>query len=301
MTYIETIQESQAAKLLLVTIVSVFGYYLYSKIKMENFKRIYMSTDNNDKIELNILECERDTRRFTHIILVGLVFFMIAPGIYFNGHISNDAILHAGISTITLLFIWYDNKKRDTQHLEIIKMMTYASRRDSIQKNIESVADNLLNRRKTDVESGIRFYTGGGMPTKNYDGCITLWDLEYKNKSGDGKKGLSYEFKIRFLVFPNGAMSKFHIHDAPSGQPTMLIPPAVMDLIENSEKLQLELLLSRTNKTYGEFAERGSDSIWHMQPEMFYVVCNALASIQIITDAELEECRRAIHDHRSKE
>ena len=299
MTYLTAILESDIIKLLLIFAIFACGCIAYSKMKTRGFERINLPNDYDEADIIKILEGERDIGRFTHILLVGLVLCIVIPGIYLNGSIKNDALLHAGISALTLLFIWNDNKKRDAQHLEVIKTLTQTLRRDSIQKNIEAVANTIFDRREKNLESGIQFFVGKDRTDSNYDGCIALWNLEYRNTPSGSEKGNSYLFRVRFLTLESGIISELFGYEDFSKRESIYIPPTLINFLEDDKNLQLELLVNRTNETYGEFAERGYESIWHMSYETYYIVSNALASIQIFNDDELHACCATMQSYRS--
>ena len=226
--------------------------------------------------------------RITHLLLIVLVICILLPptlgalpsNVYSNGAIGNGDLLAACSTIAALLFVWRDSVKRDRQHLEHIRMLVNASRREGIQEGIVAAANNIYSWRKDKVEHGAQIFLSDNLGNVDYE-CIVKWDLLYRSST---IKRNSYEFRVRFTLFPKGAVSRQVEIGNPSEGGIFNLPH---DFFESDMYTHYEVRINRFDGEYGTFGERGIETAERMPADIYNIICNALASIQALGKNEL--------------
>ena len=213
-------------------------------------------------------------------IIIPPIFSALPKSVFSNGPVSSGDILASGLTVIVLLFVWRDGVARDRQHHDHIRILATTSRREGIQQGVVAAANNIYSWRENKVEHGAQIFLSKNLGNVDFE-CIAKWDLFYRSPL---LKMDSYEFRVRFTLFPKGAVSNQVEVEDPSKGAAFSLP---QDFFKSDSYVHYEVRIHRFEGEYGTFGERGIGTAERMPADIYNIICNALASIQALGKDEL--------------
>ena len=314
---------------LIVYGILIFLYWIYRKDDKDITNPNKLILDDHFDIELE----EKMNKKVNRLIVTFFVFIMfiiILWGLHSNNYIGTFSLLSLIISAATLIYIWCDGKKRDSQHRESIQAMNTRlhyiwrdgkkrdlqhreiiqemhkrlqyieniERRNTMQNIISAAAESIFCKRKRNVEHGVKVFEAKGMSQR---GCITKWDLFYESEANKYRnqifgsifirKSHTYTFRVLIVLKSLEELKEFSI-----GNNKYDIPRHYFHRFDRENLQNYEIRISKFEGKYGIFSEHGYQSVTSMCPNSFGAICNAIGCIQNLDDEELGECRERAED-----